>query len=197
MNGPYPTQACRSGRQSLLGLTLSSLGRTSLLEAVRACSAIAHRHRTTILGGEQWKTGGLHELLGKTWMDKQRHRPQGPTGTRGSWLSRSNAHGRQTEQGRVVCGHMVGTRLVARDGDCKKQLRAGSLLQERPAAAHSENTRIRPSAGGYWNGIAPPHGVESPSPTPSDGVMRTRLCTIPTPPAGDYLDIAICIGGRI
>jgi hypothetical protein len=27
--------------------------------------------------------------------------------------------------------------------------------------------------------------------------MRTRLCTIPTPPAGDYLDIAICIGGRI
>jgi hypothetical protein len=26
--------------------------------------------------------------------------------------------------------------------------------------------------------------------------MRTRFCTLSVPSAGDYLDIAICIGGR-
>jgi hypothetical protein len=71
------------------------------------------------------------------------------------------------------------------------------LLPPADAFAHkSAHYPLKPSGGGCGGGIAPYSGVDGVPFIPLDGVMRTPIRTFPAPPAGDYLDIAICIGGN-
>lgn len=191
MNGAYSPQAHRSRWQSLLGATPHSTGLTGLHEALCAGSAIIDRHCTPILRRKQRAVRGLHELPVEARMDQQRHDYTCPARTRNCGLLDSDTHWLQAESSSMVCSDMVVVRLDAGNGYCKDRLRAGPVLQERFSTTITENASLTPSAGGYWYKLAPPHGVESPSFTPSNGSMWTRFCICSAPSAGDYLDIAI------
>jgi hypothetical protein len=195
MNGAHTTQTHQSRRQSILGNPSHGIGLARLLEVVSTRSAATARHCPAVFRGEQWAACRMHELFVKAGMDKQRYGYPGPTRTRGCRLPHPDADGGKTEQGCMVCGDVVVNRLDAGDGYCEDRFRARPISQERPGPP-VEITTLKPSGGGCGGGIAPYSGVDGVPFIPLDGVMRTPIRTFPAPPAGDYLDIAICIGGN-
>lgn len=188
---PRQTKAEEPGRLPVSRPASCRNGFVRIFESVGASHPASSGYSPAIHGQQQRKAGCLHVSHEFEGLDQQRHPYSGTARIGGVWPAHGDTKGHAPQPRCMVRHDMGDARLASRNGHQTGVLRARSLRQKRSTSSDRKNASLTPAAGGYWQGIAPPHGVRGYPPTPAHGAMRAIYPPLPTPPDGDYIDVAI------
>jgi hypothetical protein len=182
---PRQTKAEEPGRLPVSRPAPCRYGFIRIFESLGASHSATSGYIPAIHGLQQRETGCLHVSDEGSRLDQQRYADTGTPRTGGVLPADRDSQGYEAEPRSVVRRDMGNARLASRNGHQTGHLRARSLRQKRSTSGHWKNACLTPPDGGYWQGIAPSHGVRGYPPTPPPGAMWTNLAHLSTPSHGD------------